>query len=198
MELLDQCDTSGDQRSAVRGEVPVPHIERVEHAPIAPIARSRSSFQQSGALTYYFFVVGTDTCNGRPAGGCQLVEIAAPLTWIAANQRQVLRAEQHRPQHPEDLAGRPHRRPVQPRLVGATAGDLEIDRQLPTFVHHDARDDGALCTGPDQRRVRGHPMRTKRGAIPQCLNKIRLSETVRSDENGPAGLQLELDCAQDR
>ncbi len=157
-ELVDQLDACSDQLGAVRGEVPVPHVERVEHTAVAAMAGGSSGFQQRGPLPQHFVVVGSHGADARTLRGGQFVEIPAAFAWIAAHQREVLRCEQHGPHHPEHLSGRTNGGAVQPRLVGAPRCDLKIDGQLAPVVHHDRRHHRPLGTRADQRCVRGDPV----------------------------------------
>ena len=77
---------------------------------------------------------------------------------------------------------------------GPAGRDLEIDGQFPAFVDDDGLHHRALGSGPDQRRIRCDPVRSKGRAIPQCLNEIGLAEPVGSDEYRSARRQFEIDA----
>jgi hypothetical protein len=158
-QLSDQLDAPRDQLGAMRGEVPVPHIECVEHTAVTAVAGSAGRLEQRRALSQHSVVVRAHRADRGSSCGGQFVEVAAALARIAPHQRQVLGREQHGPQNTEDFTGRADGGAVQPRLVGPSCGDFEVDGQFAAVVHHDRRHHRSLGARPDQRCVRRYAMR---------------------------------------
>jgi hypothetical protein len=110
--LVHQIDTGGHQFSSVLSQPTVPHIESVQRTLIAAVGAvpgPRERFQQRCPLPQHLLVVGAHRGDRRPAHNREIIQIAAPVGRVSANQRQILRGEQHRPQHPNDLARAAHR-----------------------------------------------------------------------------------------
>ena len=191
-ELVDQVDACRDQLGSVRGEVSVPHVEGVEHTAVAAMAGGAGRFQQCGALPQHFVVVRSHRADPRSSCRGQFVEVATAFAGIPAYQRQVLWREQHRPQHPQYLAGRADGGAVQPRLVGAAGRDFEVDGELAAVVHHDRRDHRTLGARPDQRRVRCDAVRAEGRRIPKGFNEIRLTEAVGTNKHRPPRFQIQV------
>ena len=175
------------------GQVPVPHIERVQCATLTPESRARRRLQQRRALTQNFVVIGPHSGHPRSTHRRQIVEVAPSIRRVSANQRQVLGREQHRAQHPEDLARAAHRRAIQPCLVGPAGRDLQVNRTFTTIVDHDRRHHRPRRADTHQRRVRRDPMRPQRRRIPQRFNEIRLAVAVaaRRTPSGPVSVRAQ-------
>src|SRR5690349_7662769 len=134
MQLLDELDPGGNECRTVRGQVTIPDIESAQNVVVPAITCSRSGFQQGCALADDLVVVGPHAGDRRTAGRRKLVEVAPSFPRITADQRQILRAEQHCTQHAEDRRGTAYRRSVEPGLVCPSGRDLEIDGEFTPVV----------------------------------------------------------------
>ena len=134
----------------MRGQVSVPHVERVGEAAVTAMTRARRGLQQRGALSQHFVVVRPHSCDPRPPGRREFVEVTPALRGISPDQREVLRGEHDRAQHAQYLARRADRGAVQPCLVRPACHHIQVDGQLTALVDDDRRNDRALGARPEQ------------------------------------------------
>ena len=87
-QLRYQLQPRRHQFGTVRRQVAVPDVERLECTAVAPKACSRSTFQQRGALLKHLLVVGPERRHPGASQRRQLIEVAPPITGIAAHQGQ--------------------------------------------------------------------------------------------------------------
>ena len=125
----------------------------------------------------------------RAPGGGELVEIAPPFARVAADQRQILRREQHRPQCTRESraalrTGERLSRALLARPAVISRSTASSRPSLTTIVETIARSAPARISGASD----ADPMRAEGRRIPQRLNDIRLAEAVGSDEDRAPGL----------
>ena len=181
-ERGDQVQPAGEQLRAVLGQVGVPDVQGGQIAAAAgaaDLAGQVRRAQQGVALLEHPVVVGAHAGVAGLAGDQQVVEVAAPLGRVAADQRQVLRREQHQPQRAEHVAGPASpasgragpgspcraRSPARPAAPGSSC----------TTAH---RITAALGAGPDQRRVGGDPVAVQGRDVAERLDQVGLADAV--------------------
>ena len=135
--------------------------------------------QQYGPLAHDPLIVRTDRGVPWRRGDQQVVQETPPFAGIASDQGQVLRCEQHRAQHAEDLPGPGQRGPVQPDPVRPAGIDFDLDQRVAPARRDRGPDDRALRALPDQGGVGGDPVTAQGRGVPDGLGQIGLSRTVR-------------------
>ncbi len=188
-QVGDQVQPGRQQLGAVPGQVPVPHVQRADVPAAAGPPRRAGRLQQGTALLEHPVVVGAHPGEPRRAQHQQLVHEPPPLPRVAPDQGQVLGGEQHGAQDAQHVTRPRHRAPVDPGPVGPARGDLQLDQQLAPLVDHGGAHHGPLGAVPHQGSVRGHPVRTEGGHVPDRLNQVGLALTVRADQHARARLE---------
>lgn len=178
----------GEQHRGMRRKVSVPDVEGGQFggagSPRSPL--SPCGFQQRRTLPQHAVVVGAVRGEPRQSGCAQLVHEPSALAGITAHQRKILGREEHRLENAENLARPADRRAVDLGAIGGALIQFQIDAELPARVHDGGADSGAFGPEPDQRRVRGDPVRAECGQIADRLEQVGLAVAVGSEENRSA------------
>ena len=196
-EVAEHGDAIGHHPRAELGEPAVPHLEGVERRARLggpPPAQGRGRRLDQGiALAEDARVVGEYRRVRGPALGLQVVEQAAPLPRLAADEREILGGEQHGLHHSEQVGEPPAGRGVEPRTVGLALVDRQFRGQLTAPVVGQRPDQRGLRPGPDERRIPRDPVRTERGQHGHGLEHVGLAVAVAADEGGHARLEVEFE-----
>ena len=186
-----QAQPAGQQFGSGGGQVAVPDVERA-HVTAAATDRRAGGLQQGVALAHDTLVVGPHAGEPGRARDEQVVQEPAAAVRVALDERQVLRREQHRPEHPEDLPGPGDRPPVEPGPVGPARDDLDLDQRVASRPPHHGADDGTLRPQPDQGRVGGDAVAAQGRHVADGLDEVRLALPVGTDERRHPLVEREL------
>ena len=126
-QVVHQPQPRVQQLGTDRGEMAVPHIERVQGAvsrvhtfvhrvcgqrcgrpgrpPDATTQHRCSGLQKGVALSQDLVILGSDTSPARLTCHQQVIQEATAFRRITLDQAKVLRGEQHRAQSPQNLTG---------------------------------------------------------------------------------------------
>src|SRR5262245_1571273 len=172
----------------------VPDVEsaQVSDGP-AGATRLCRGLQQRCPLLNDPVVVMPDPSEPRGSSDEELVEISAPLGWIALDQRQVLRCEADRTENPEYVSRTREHCPVEPGAVRSAALELDFDHALSVVPNYRNSDDRSFPTRPDQWRVGGYAMTGESRGVRDGLKQIGLALAIRTDECGYPGSQRHVD-----
>lgn len=131
-EVVQECDPCGQQLRPVRREMSVPHVEgrqrtRTITRSSAPAQCTTGRLEQRRALSQNLVIVRAHTPEAGETGGQQFVEEPPTVPRVAADEREILGREQHRPEDPDDLPRSPGGRLVDPRPIDLSVVDLDVD-----------------------------------------------------------------------